>query len=434
MAIDDTDSGHAPAAPERSDDSKRDSHAEHKANRRLFLGGGVAGLGLLSLLQACGNATNFSGKGSKTVARKTTPPMAGDAAPARNAPVEPVIVTPTAATTDAGAEPPVTLPGSSPTPAPANETGGDSDGDSSAGIDGTASGSNGTTTGSGGPGTGSDASGTGSDGRGTGSDDTGTGSDGTGTGSGSDGGSSSGSGSEPPPTNVEDPCNALNANRIDSSRMPVAPARFSPQVKAYGVDRSAMLVISLPNYTHADLKVSRIIVVRQDGRILALHSPTGADVKGDGTLRYVVLDNLNLKTERRFTLVFLTSDGVYSKWTMDADLTFETTFKGKNVVALATGEAHPTGFSDGQGIADFGEVFDSFGAAETIAFSSRRLMTAQSDSKHVKASLLADHVITDLMGVEVGLGATWTGILEHPTFFAYKLVGDRYVRTFIRIV
>ena len=231
-------------------------------------------------------------------------------------------------------------------------------------------------------------------------------------------------------------CDQSKVNFIEWQKLPDAAGNLDVVYKFYGDTASTMMVIGLPYYQHGALL--EIFVVRPSGKMLAgkgIVDPT--DIRPDTSLRPVIFDNLQIKSDRQLVIIFKTAcsdcegGNHYSKHAMKYNITFSDTFMGKKVQSL-TPTTVPGIFGKYQAYPNISPQEDNTtGYLTTGTYS-----IASEDALFAGTNELKNYIITDLVGEPLsGAGETFTNIMEYPEFICYRLVDNQfYLRTFVRIV
>jgi len=231
-------------------------------------------------------------------------------------------------------------------------------------------------------------------------------------------------------------CDQSKVNYIKWQDLPDVQDNLEPVYKFYGDTASSMMVISLPFYQHGNLL--EVFIVRPSGKLLAGKGITDpADIRPNTTLRPVIFDNLQIKSDRLLIIIFKTacgscSDGfLYSKHAMKFSITFADTFMGKKVLGL-TPRSVPGLYAEYQAFANIGPDEEA-----TAGFFDQGTYTmASEEAVFVGSSFLKDYAITDIVGNIISQkGEKFNNIIEYPEFVCYKLVNNQfYIRTFVRLV
>ena len=193
-----------------------------------------------------------------------------------------------------------------------------------------------------------------------------------------------------------------------------------------------------------------VSILHANGSVVAQKrlGPTHFDV--NGKLRPLAFNNLPLNQVEALHFLFEILDANnYRKtyrFSMAASFAFDLQFRSTTCLALTpplpttTGSSVPSTFAANQALPNFSEVkyagFKSAVVDGTVyQFSgSRPLYIAQKAAQYTAASRLDGFVITDIVGNEIGSGATFTQILESPTIACFKQDSSgRWVRTIVRV-
>lgn len=204
----------------------------------------------------------------------------------------------------------------------------------------------------------------------------------------------------------------------------------------YGIPLSFMMVLTLPKYQHG-LLAGVVVIGLPSGRVIAQKGIVpSVDIDAYQTLKPFVIDNLNLKTDKKVAILYrLTCNGCksgreYKKFVMSADISFATTFNGKPVID-ASPIAVPALFWPYQAQAYYWPE-----SASLHSFDTGDIYQTAYKEVLVHVGGLADCTITDLAGRLVELGPD--GLLPNPTdhteLIVYRLANDLYIRSFIRMV
>jgi hypothetical protein len=232
------------------------------------------------------------------------------------------------------------------------------------------------------------------------------------------------------------PCTSLSASKLDPTN--IEQTDHVPRINFYGNRKSAMVVIDLAGYLFSSPDpIAQIVLVREDFSLIGMHGISSADVKDDSRARPIVIDHVSLKDSKRIFLVFLNKSGEQRKFAMGEDIEFVTRFRDKSVKDLSDFALLDKDYASHQGIPNIEEVkYDGFEQSDDplhVFAKGRKLYTAQSTAKFIRAARLNGFIITDLMGDSLGNGGEFQDILEHPTFICYKEVEDVYFRTIVKV-
>ena len=222
-------------------------------------------------------------------------------------------------------------------------------------------------------------------------------------------------------------CPAISTTKIDASAItPMSNAQI-PLVKFYGNAASTSLMtlkLKLPGTT-------QLVLNAEDGRVLALHVISGADLAADGSYRPIMIDGLYLSGLVKVKIISTTDQGTFVS---THDIEYFRTFKGKPVVDLSQ-QVLVNSFSDKQSVGQFRNV-SGFVESSTLIYPdlnvglTRPLFTAQKEAKWTASANLLKGEIVDVMGEAIGS----LDILEYQTFCTYVLGSDqKYYRTMIKI-
>ncbi len=221
-------------------------------------------------------------------------------------------------------------------------------------------------------------------------------------------------------------CPAISTTKIDASAItPMSNAQI-PLVKFYGNAASTSLMtlkLKLPGTT-------QLVLNAEDGRVLALHVISGADLAADGSYRPIMIDGLYLSGLVKVKIISTTDQGTFVS---THDIEYFRTFKGKPVVDLSQ-QVLVNSFSDKQSVGQFSDV-SGFVKSSTLIYPdlngglTRPLFTAQKGAKWTASANLKGEIV-DVMGEAIGS----LDILEYQTFCTYVLGSDqKYYRTMIKI-
>lgn len=261
---------------------------------------------------------------------------------------------------------------------------------------------------------------------------------------------------------------------IDYSNLQDVGEAFGPHIKVYGNAKSAMLVFGLPCYPYTQQNRLRfIMVVRPNGHILAtkfIHA--NADIDGNGNLRPIIFDNINLRGDR--SLVFLISthqkeelfkyvlhsSGQTSSspkscnaiYNTKNNLSFVDKNRGNDTISFGMTSTHiPTNFHLKQSFPLFSpnskntnpnENFgQSFNSSSKIRYATKSTKYALSENL-TEGEVLnpINDTVTDLLGNPINIHIPskeeeFAQILEYPYYVVYRLANrskKQYVRTIVR--
>jgi hypothetical protein len=258
------------------------------------------------------------------------------------------------------------------------------------------------------------------------------------------GGTSSGEGGDDDDTDIggtTDECSPFRPQTVDLSNIPqLAPA---PAVVIYGKEKSRMVCVKFA----ADFQFEQLLLVRPDGKVLAMHIPNPGD-QGPSGWRPIVIDNLNFNTTTEAEEVAIVVQLANGRFQHRAKLESLKMFKNKPVVDLTTPDQFDPNF---QCVARFTDTTSTYrmsdpktpypGNRKLKSFVMASKLTPASDAivSTGKAALPLNTSVgylTDIMGNEILPSAiTDAAILETPLFCTYIPSGDgsKYYRTMIHV-
>ncbi len=243
-----------------------------------------------------------------------------------------------------------------------------------------------------------------------------------------------------------DDCAANITTEIDPNGDDIGDLK--PVVKFYGRMDSALVAIKFPGST----PINQVIIASPEGKLIAIHTVTGADKGKDGNYRPIVMDNLWLKikgTDLTDIKIILQTPG--GKKAHTEKIAFFTTFNGKSVIDLSQ-RSVPAGVIGHQSVTQFSAINaknnTNFKTDDTVKYpfadsannataDFRNLQTAQMNTVWSKTAKILG-TVTDIMGEDItskisGKGTDFEGIIEYQVFCTYDLSGDKYVRTVLHI-
>ncbi len=244
------------------------------------------------------------------------------------------------------------------------------------------------------------------------------------------------------PTNVPevtglDDCAANVTTSIDPNADDIGALK--PTVKFYGRMDSALVALKFPGGDAID----QVILASPEGKLLAVHTVTGADKDASGNYRPIVMDNVWLKVKGKdLTDVRIILQTPSGKKGHNEKIVFFTTFNGKPVLDLA-GRTVPAGVLGHQSVTQFSSVTDkgntNFKSDQDVKYpakynggdaENRFLQTAQANTTWSKGAGVKG-TVTDIMGETINIDGQ--GILEHQVFCTYDDSGANVVRTILHI-
>lgn len=226
-----------------------------------------------------------------------------------------------------------------------------------------------------------------------------------------------GQNNDAPVDSKDQSCAPHRIDTIDTAKIPNAAADRTPAVKFYGQDRSAMIVMKFPN----GVGIQQVIVCKENGRPIAIHSMTGADNNGQ---RPIILDHLFLNQINNIKIIINMEDGKRF-WAQVPKSYFRDLGGAITDLSMAPNSSE-------QSVAQFVEKYDSFRSDPNITYPNdynnqvRNLQTVASTSAWTRGPGVKG-AATDVMGEPIDLNGQ--ALIEHPTFCTYS---NRF-RTMIRI-
>jgi hypothetical protein len=224
---------------------------------------------------------------------------------------------------------------------------------------------------------------------------------------------------------------------IDLTAYPVIDETLQTTFAFYGDSFSTMMVMSCPKYTQGLLQ-SIIVILKPSGRVVAQRciDPL-VDIRPDTTMKDIVFDNLNIKSDYQVALLFkLTctscSNGfIYKKLEPTNRISYITTFQGTPVQTISSSS-----------VSSLYATYSTrpqvwFQALNNSLFDSGDYFTATPNTTF-QASGLTGLYITDLLSQTIlaSPGMVFTDFVNYPEFICYNLVSSGvkfYVRTFVRL-
>lgn len=233
-----------------------------------------------------------------------------------------------------------------------------------------------------------------------------------------------------------DDCAANVTSDIDPNGDDIGSLK--PRVKFYGRMDSALVAIKFPGSD----AINQVILASPTGKMLAVHTITGADKDGSGNYRPIVMDNIWLKIKgselKEIKIILQTPSG---KKVHTEPVAFFTNFGGKTVIDLSSisvpaemagrqsvtqFNAQPTAFTNDPDVTYPNNASYNSGG-ETV----RNLRTVNTSTTWTKGAGVMG-TVTDIMGETIDIGGQ--GILEHQIFCTYVDVdSSKTVRTILHI-
>ncbi len=240
-------------------------------------------------------------------------------------------------------------------------------------------------------------------------------------------------------------CEDFVSKKVDVKEIPDARAELIPRVKFWGNPKSTMMAFAWSQSSQA----ASFTVTRQDGSKIAFGLIQPSHHRSNGTMRPVVIDNLDLTNLARVVIHFKTRAGIEFKHRVD--VTYEREFMGLTVVESRSGEFFQHTLTDPAWQLVVAPQFDApFASALTNGFredasvsfpmpdgtaGARSLLTATDSavwSTH-GMTLAAGDKVTDVLGDEIDV-TSGNFILETQTFFVYRKNGETsWIKTSVKV-
>ena len=230
------------------------------------------------------------------------------------------------------------------------------------------------------------------------------------------------------------------APQIDLSVIAAATPNLNAQCFFYGNSTSALLVVSCPQYQYGILQ-SITILLQPSGRVVAQKGIFQAsDIRPDTTLRPVTFENVLIKNDTQVVLLYAQTcstcaSGVsYSKFG-PLNITYTTQFLGLPAYGLTPSAMPilPGGTSVQYSTYEAEPLFSPTLSSSSVVLQSG-YNTVVPGIIQFQANGFTDLYVTDLAGNVLSTpGQPFTQIIEYPEFICYRLVGNYYIRTFVRV-
>lgn len=237
----------------------------------------------------------------------------------------------------------------------------------------------------------------------------------------------------------EKECKVLNSPiQEDLNKLP--DFLFDIEFILYGSEKSALIAFEIKGNSHiGNKKIKSIELYRTSGVQKQYYAKSifDSDMNVDNTIKNILVENLNLSGATQLTFVVeLFSGERLKKTSKNNAISFNQIFEGKSVVNLLP-DSLPNGFSANQLIANFNHSNEAGYIKSNdpkFVFINRKLRSAQSNATIVASSRLNGSVITDMMNRRIASnGSSFTDIISHNNFIAYKLVGNLWYRTIFKV-
>jgi hypothetical protein len=240
-------------------------------------------------------------------------------------------------------------------------------------------------------------------------------------------------------------CEDFVSKKVEVKEIPDARAELIPRVKFWGNPKSTMMAFAWSQSSQA----ASFTVARQDGTKIAFGWIQPSHHRTDGSMRPVVIDNIDLSNLAIVVIHFKTRAGLEFKHRVD--ITYERMFMGLRVEESRTGEFFKHALTDPAWQLAVAPQFDApFASALTNGFredasvsfpmpdgtaGARSLLTATDSavwSTHGMTLAPGDKV-TDVLGDEIDL-TSGNFILETQTFFVYRKNGETsWIKTSVKV-
>ena len=230
-----------------------------------------------------------------------------------------------------------------------------------------------------------------------------------------------------PKAPLDTECPAVTTTQIKIDGFTSISAETSPILKFYGNPAStSMLALQV-----RDRSTTHLFLLKEDGKMIAIHAVGPSDLRADGSFRPIVLDGLFLASMKELLIVSSTNDGfLLSRHAIE----YFNRYKNIPVANLDT-DSYPAKFAINQSIMRFknegGFRQSSIWFYPNLVASSaqRPLFTAQSDAKWTITQSRPGELV-DLMGEPI----TKLDVTEHQSFCSYVLGSDgMYYRTMLKV-
>ncbi len=240
----------------------------------------------------------------------------------------------------------------------------------------------------------------------------------------------------PGPTDPSiDDCAANNATAISPDGDPADA--YQARFKFYGKTKSALVAVQFD----ASESIDQVILATPTGRLIAVHTITGADKDASGKYRPIVMDNVWLQEKGKdLTEIKLILQTPAGKKVHTEPVAFFTTYNNMTVVDLSGGSV-PSEMLGNQSVTQFDASSGGFDTDTSVSYPSdaangnqvRNLHTVNISTSWTRGAGVKG-TVTDIMGVDITSKIDGQGILEHQVFCTYvNIAGNKTVRTILHI-
>lgn len=238
-------------------------------------------------------------------------------------------------------------------------------------------------------------------------------------------------------TSTSSASNNCQDTKVDLSTIDKATENLEAQMMIYGDSASALLVVSLPKFQYSSGNlISVTIMLLPSGKVIAQKGIfEESDINPDTTIRPLIFDNLSFRTDTQIAVVYkvacdsCTDSSTYQKFGPVA-LTYTNTFLSKPVMSLKP-DTLPTQYLSNQ--VSLG--FSVKSITKDSLITDRGISSFSPSNATLNSTGFSAVYVTDLLGNILFVPApskTFTDFYKYPEFICYQLVGDSYVRTFVK--
>lgn len=233
-----------------------------------------------------------------------------------------------------------------------------------------------------------------------------------------------------------DQCAANVTTEIDPNGDDIGSLK--PTVRFYGNDslKSTLVAIKFPGSD----PINQVIIATKEGKLIAVHTVTGADKKGDGSYRPIVMDNLSLtKGGEKLAEIRIILQTPSGKKAHSEPVALYNTHNGKTVFHLGNQTVPAQVTVDKQSVTQFDADKEKFKPDTGVVYPNdfntgvvRNLRTVKTDTVWTREAGVKGQV-TDIMGTEIAAVGQPVDILEYQIFCTYVETTGGLVRTILHI-